>query len=105
MSREIAYDPPKRKHIPWSRVTEILEKHRVRIEEEKRMLSWELRLEKRIRDAGYTCSAFDGTTTHDQRKEYFRGIIKHHDLAEKPCAANVSTTFAAAFETVYREKL
>lgn len=98
----IEYQSPKRRIVPWTRMLEILKHHEERIAEEKRMLSWELRLEKRIRDAGYTCNAFDGITTHEERREYFRGVIKLHELAGKECG---KSTFGKAFETVYREKL
>lgn len=88
--------------VPWSRLTEILKKHEERIAKERRMLSWEVLLEKRIRDAGFKSDAFKGITTHDERKAYFRSIINMHNLADKPCG---KSTFRKAFETVYREQL
>lgn len=102
MGREIDYQPPQRRLVPWSRVTEILEKHRLRIEEHQRMLSWEIHLEKRIRAAGFKCAAFDGITDHAGRKEYFRSIIRMHSLADKPCG---KSTFGGAFLMIYREDL
>ena len=60
-------------------------------------ISIELALVSKLRAYGVKCNAFDGLTTHEQRKENIRAAV-HRAPADKQL--ELSKTFQAAFGEV-----